>query len=1053
MSFFYHALLISVFVNPCLSSLCAAEPITFGCAKSSGPIQIDGSLLDWDGSTPVHCDKDQQRQMPLFASDQDLAVKAYFAWDDTYFYLAVDVDDDIYCQNEIGSAVWQGDSIQCIFDASKDGQRPLTEYEIAMTKAGPIAVEGLGNVAGTPVKNLRLAISKKEANEGFVYEMAIPWKTLQIDPKVEKSFRFTFLANDNDGIGREGWIEWTPGIAGSKDPESFARITLDPGKESKEPVRGQLTFKKQFYLKGREVDCAAYIQSDLAVSGRLRFDILKHGTMEKSIPADVTLSKGLTKFSHSIDISGLDDGIYDVLIYMPVNGTDILIASSELKLVDIEKYKASIQRIRDQCASLNKLMDEGRAKNLDVSYIRLAKTVGDVFAEYAEGDLAAELYEDVENNTVYLSQMLDEALSAGTDFVKKPDQVLFVPDCDFRSLKIKNGSFYTKDDKPTMLVGPLGWWNEGDFPIAANIGFNVMSSEIGTAHVLPNETQIDEEGIKVIKNQIDLCRQNNLAFNLLLSIHYFPAWAYKKYPDIVTRGSTPQNGASPAPPESNNFLPVKLDDDRSRAIYEKYLTNLTPRIKSPDTLLALCLANEPIYFDYNDHDKEATEHFQRYLEEKYKTIAVLNGEWNTKYPDFAAASVMFPHVVAMPKIGEVTPGQWHDWMSFNQYRVTGFFSWMQKIIKENDGIPFTHVKVPGVTYYRSGVEGEAISDLCDLSGLDNGCEYSHKRYAFDFMKGMMAYDFYKSINPQKPVADTEMHFSTKANLPEEYFYAQLFLSYLHGLDLSGIWVWNRNLKIYRSILVEPKRMHGMGKAALDLRRLARYVIAFQNKKASIGILWSQSTFLSQRASEYRRALDEAYENIYFLNIPTNFVTEKRILDTKIADYKILLVPSAFYVKDEVFDEIQAFAERGGIVLLSGEGALSCNEYGRKRDISGLLQLHTVRELSDAKELYVEVKGDLEKAGIKRDIVLDVKTATNSGMADTVEYRSIVCDSRLICYAINLGKEKIKVALRDKDGKALTQSKDLISGRQFEGEIPLASMEVVMLDVGPAVKTE
>jgi beta-galactosidase len=500
-------------------------------------------------------------------------------------------------------------------------------------------------------------------------------------------------------------------------------------------------------------------------------------------------------------------------------------------------------------------------------------------------------------------------------------------------------------------------------------------------------------------------------------------------------------------------MPVKLDDERARGIYAKYLTALIPAVKSPDTLLALCLGNEAIYFDYNDFGKEATERFRRYLEEKYTTIANLNSAWDTNYGDFATASAMISYTVAMPEKGDVTPGQWHDWMSFNQYRVTRFFSWLQGIIKANDGTPFTHIKVPGVTYNRSGVEGEAISDLCDLSGLDNGCEYPDKKYAFDFMRGMMAYDFYRSINPQKPIADTEMHFSAKANLPEEYFYAQIFLSYLHGVDLSGIWVWNRNLKMYRSILAEPKRMHGMGKAALDLRRLANYVTSFQNQKASIGILWAQSTSVSQRASEYRRALDEAYENIYFLNIPTDFVTEKRILDTKISDYKILLVPSAFYVKDEVFDEIQAFAERGGIVLLSGEGALSCNEYGRKRDISGLLQLHTVRELSDPKELYVAVKGDLEKAGIKSDIVLDVKTATNSEMANTVEYRSIVCDSRLICYAINLGKEKIKVALRDKDGKVLTQSKDLISGRQFEGEIPLASMEVVMLDVGPAVKTE
>jgi len=37
---------------------------------------------------------------------------------------------------------------------------------------------------------------------------------------------FSFLVNDNDGTGRKGWIEWTPGIGASKDPTRFAALIL-----------------------------------------------------------------------------------------------------------------------------------------------------------------------------------------------------------------------------------------------------------------------------------------------------------------------------------------------------------------------------------------------------------------------------------------------------------------------------------------------------------------------------------------------------------------------------------------------------------------------------------------------------------------------------------------------------------------------------------------------------------------------------------------------------------------------------------------------------------
>ena len=62
----------------------------------------------------------------------------------------------------------------------------------------------------------------------IIYKAAVPWKELIGRDSVSSgdSFRFTMLANDNDGAGRRGWAQLTDGIAGQKNPDWFGIIEL-----------------------------------------------------------------------------------------------------------------------------------------------------------------------------------------------------------------------------------------------------------------------------------------------------------------------------------------------------------------------------------------------------------------------------------------------------------------------------------------------------------------------------------------------------------------------------------------------------------------------------------------------------------------------------------------------------------------------------------------------------------------------------------------------------------------------------------------------------------
>ena len=61
-----------------------------------------------------------------------------------------------------------------------------------------------------------------------IYKAAIPWSEIigRGTVKSGDSFRFTMLANDNDGAGRRGWAQLTDGIAGQKNPDWFGIIEL-----------------------------------------------------------------------------------------------------------------------------------------------------------------------------------------------------------------------------------------------------------------------------------------------------------------------------------------------------------------------------------------------------------------------------------------------------------------------------------------------------------------------------------------------------------------------------------------------------------------------------------------------------------------------------------------------------------------------------------------------------------------------------------------------------------------------------------------------------------
>jgi len=62
-----------------------------------------------------------------------------------------------------------------------------------------------------------------------VYECVIPWSEIFYDGyKIDtnKTYRFSCMTNDSDGLGRKAWIEYTSGIGKAKDATLFGNMTF-----------------------------------------------------------------------------------------------------------------------------------------------------------------------------------------------------------------------------------------------------------------------------------------------------------------------------------------------------------------------------------------------------------------------------------------------------------------------------------------------------------------------------------------------------------------------------------------------------------------------------------------------------------------------------------------------------------------------------------------------------------------------------------------------------------------------------------------------------------
>jgi hypothetical protein len=200
-------------------------------------VTLDGDLSDWvdDSFVTITAPTDFVSTGGNAADGNDLSARIGARWTDTNLYVAFEVTDDQHTNTSTGVLIWQGDSMQIGVDVSQNGGTAYDgvddfEYGWAIANGGTLEAfrwisPGGGEVSITP------APSQVVRNgTTTTYEVTLTPADLGLGSFDEAGGQigFSLMVNENDGAGRDGFIEWTSGIGAGKNPGLFGTLVFHP---------------------------------------------------------------------------------------------------------------------------------------------------------------------------------------------------------------------------------------------------------------------------------------------------------------------------------------------------------------------------------------------------------------------------------------------------------------------------------------------------------------------------------------------------------------------------------------------------------------------------------------------------------------------------------------------------------------------------------------------------------------------------------------------------------------------------------------------------------
>lgn len=706
-------------------------------------------------------------------------------------------------------------------------------------------------------------------------------------------------------------------------------------------------------------------------------------------------------------------------------GEIVASGSTTTDVVDSPVF-ADIDKVEARKREFDALYKRCQAAKINLAYPTAAKTMLEQFIPLACEDVRKGFEYRAKYAVTDFNRSLDEGIAQMKAYLADPATAPVTRRYQTGKIAIDGTSFLgnrldsngNKDSGPVFFCG-YGHFSRAriDMPLWPGYGVNIIqAAEFGPAQVFPEEDKVDLTQVKTLIRTLDEAASHNVRVDWLLSPHYFPAWAMKKYPQLGKGGC--------------GFFGFCVDDPAAKAIIERFIRLVVPMIKDKPALHSICLSNEPVFCNAANCDN--TRHIWiDYLTRKHGDIETLNRRYGTSYASFAD----------VPYSGDP---QAYDWIVCNQERFAGWHKWMADIIHEiAPNIP-THAKVmsthlnPGAVSFAT--DTELFGQLLELNG--NDCwsfPTGNADWPIDNWPVAMSYDMQRSF-ARKPVFNSENHIAPDGStyyIPPANFRTALWLGALHGQGATTIWVWERAFDnsqgFIGSVCERPGCAQAVGVTCIDLNRFAEEISALQNVKAPVAIIYSNSSMI-RCGEKHAGAIQRVYQALAFCGVRIDFISEKQLAAGKGAQYKLLIAPQVEVLTDAAAEAVAALPE--STRLLACGDCFARNEYGKAcvNEVFNRLRSRST-PLTDgdpAKVLWPALLKELESAGGLPDYsVIDAKTGEPVWGVDWLPAR---VGGRMVISILNFRGEPVNVKILRAGAPA--EAFDLLSlgGREQVSEL-------------------
>ena len=570
----------------------------------------------------------------------------------------------------------------------------------------------------------------------------------------------------------------------------------------------------------------------------------------------------------------------ECMLSVSVASTGKAIATGEtrFRLRSATRGRHRLAQMRERVKTTRGLLENARRKGHDGAYPLVGVTVADNFCDFVESDLEHLEVLRAEEQLDQIGQILDRAQTELQALIDGKQAELAVPRYVTSPIEIDGTSFVAsvqwpdgrRERRPVFFCGYGHFGSvKRDIEKFPDYGLNMIQVEFGPRSTVPSETQVSTKAIEAFAELLQRAAASNVAVNLLLSPHYFPQWAYDKWPSI--------GGVD------GGFIKFSVDAPQTRGVIQRHLELTAARLKGKPALHSYCLSNEPIYRDPSKDPHNATR-WAAWLRQRYQSLDALNGAHRASYESFT--SVPVPVDAQDP----ATPLS-HDWCRFNNERFADWHRWMADVIHKQDPQMPVHAKTMNTLFWhrqmKLGVDPELFCDLSQIAGNDSWKMVDHQEgdWASRWQPQNMHFDLQRSCRGQ-PIFNSENHVITDRDLayvPGAHIRNILWQAAIHGEGASTMWVWERTFdndsSFAGSIMHRPVCAEAHGRVALDLMRLAPEITALQQAPARLAIVYSISSLIYGRV-ESERQLHRVYQALNFLGEKIDFITERQLAGGK-----------------------------------------------------------------------------------------------------------------------------------------------------------------------------